>query len=84
MEPLPLALQNIGYPSETHLKLKSREVSFAHNLFVSSSIALTFDSEHGRDTDALCPKSQNDWTTQMDDIDERDFARFEFKRSFGG
>ena len=25
-------LCNIGYPSEIHLKLKSREISFAHNL----------------------------------------------------
>ena len=28
-------LCNVGYPSETHLKLKSRGISFAHNLFPS-------------------------------------------------
>ena len=28
---------NIRYPSETHLKLKSREISFAHNYLIISS-----------------------------------------------
>ena len=40
-------LCNIGYPSETHLKLKSREISFAYNLFRSDLIVLEFCTEHG-------------------------------------
>ena len=28
-------------------------------------------------------KVQIDWTTEADDLDERDFVRFEFKMSFG-
>ena len=30
-----------------------------------------------------CAKFQNDWTTETDVWDERDFARFEFKLRFG-
>ena len=33
---------NIRYPSEAHLKLKSREFPFAHNLFFSYPIVLQF------------------------------------------
>ena len=33
---------NIGYPSETRLKLKSREVLFAHNIHSRYSIVLQF------------------------------------------
>ena len=31
---------HIGYPSETHVKLKSREISFAHDLFISYLVVL--------------------------------------------
>ena len=48
-------LCNIGYPSETHLKLKSREISFVNNIRVYNSIVLIFlhraQLYHGR---ALC------------------------------
>ena len=32
----------------------------------------------------LCAKYQNDWATEIDAMDERDFARFEFKMSSVG
>ena len=72
----PRALYNIGYPSEIHLKLKSREISFAHNSCFSWSIALKFYTEHGSNTAVLCAKFQTEWTDVMD---ERDIAIFEFK-----
>ena len=79
----PRVLCNIGYPSETHGKLKSREISFAHNLFINYPIVLNFCTVHGSITAVLCAKFQNDWTIARDIIDERVFARFEFKMSFG-
>ena len=33
-------LYNIGYPSETHLKLQSREISFVHNTHLNIPIVL--------------------------------------------
>ena len=38
------------YPSEFHLKLISREISFVHNLFISFSIVVQFCTEHGNDS----------------------------------
>ena len=43
----PGVLCNKGYPSETHLKLKSREISFVHNFRFNCSIGLQFCTEHG-------------------------------------
>ena len=71
-----------GYPSETHLKLKSREISFAHNLLFIYPIVFEFCTEHGSDTGVLCAIFQNDWAPAKQVIDKRDFARFEFKMSF--
>ena len=65
---------NIGYPSETHLKLKSREISFVHNTRFNCPIVLKFCTEHG---------NQNDWKLDMAVMNERDFTRFEFKMRFG-
>ena len=76
-------LCNIGYPSETHLKLKSREYSFVHNICLGYPIILKFYTEHGSDTAVLCAKFQNAWIIETDVRDEHDFARFEFKMSFG-
>ena len=45
---------------------------------------LKFYTEYGSDTVVLCAKNQNDWIIDTDLMDERDFSRFEFKRSFGG
>ena len=75
-------LCNTGHPSETHLKLKSREISFFHNTRVNNPIILIFCTEHDSITAVLRVKCQNDWTTETDVIDEQDFARFEFKMSF--
>ena len=38
-----------GYPSETHLTLKSCEISFIHNIRLNRSIVSRFCSEHGSD-----------------------------------
>ena len=54
---------DIGYPSETHIKLKSRENSFAHNIRFSCSIVLKLCTEHGSVTAVLYVKFQNDWIT---------------------
>ena len=81
--PSPGALCNIRYPSEIHLKLKSREISFAHNSCLSWLIALKFCTEYGCITAVLCAKFQIDWTIETDVMDERNFARFELKMSFG-
>ena len=69
---------NIGYPSETYLKLKSHEISFAHNLFISNPIVLKFCTEHGSDTAMLSAKFQNNWTTDTDVMDEQAFVRWWF------
>ena len=49
----PGVLYNLGYPSEVHLKLKSREVSFAHNLFRICPIDSTFCTENSSITVVL-------------------------------
>ena len=54
----PGAFGNIGYPSETHLKRKSREISFAHNNRIKSVIVLKFCTGYGCITAMLC-----DWST---------------------
>ena len=77
------ALCNIGYPSEIHLKLKSRETLFAHNSCFIWPIALKFCSQHGSITAVLYAGFQTDWTIKTDVMDEQDFVRFEFKMSFG-
>ena len=73
----------IGYPSDTHLKLKSRDVSFAHNSFCSCPIVSKFGTEHDNDTAVPYAKIQNDWTTEWDVMDDRVIAGFEFKTGFG-
>ena len=75
---------NIGYPTETQLKLKSREVSFVHNFVLCCSIVLKCYSEHGSDTTMRCATFQNDRTTEKYVVRKRDFTRFEFEVSFGG
>ena len=64
-------------------KLKSHEISFAHNSCFSWPIPLKFCTEHGSITAVLCAKFQTDWIIEMDVMDERDFARFEFRMSCG-
>ena len=76
-------LCNIGYSSETHLKLKSCEVLFTYNVFISYPIVSNFCTEYNSHTSVLCAKCRNDWTTEKDVMDERDFVIFEVKVSFG-
>ena len=59
----------MGYPSETHPQPKSCEISFVQNL-------CSGDPEHDITTVLLCWKLQNDWTTETDVIDKRDFIDF--------
>ena len=77
-------LCNIGYPSESPLKLKSREILFVHNIRFNNPIVLKFCTEHGSITSVFCSKFQNDWTPAIDVMDERNFARFGFNMTFGG
>ena len=49
----------------------------------SYSIALKFCTEQGSITAVLCAKFQTEWTIEMGVVDKQDFARFEFKMSFG-
>ena len=74
---------NLGYPSETNLKLKSRDFSFVQNIQFSCQIILKFCSEHGSETDVLCAKFQNDLRTGQWVMSKRDFARFVLKMRFG-
>ena len=62
------------YPSETRYKLKSREVSFARDLF---------GAKHDSVTIVLCEKFQNDWITEADAMEKWELARFQFVMSFG-
>ena len=62
-----------GISTKTHLKLISREVSFAYTLFCSCPTALQFCLEHG--------KIEKRLDSQNYDMVERDFARFEFSIS---
>ena len=71
-----MVLCNIGYPPETRLKLLYHELSFVHNIQLDIPIVLKFCPE-------LCEKYKNDWTTESNVMDERDFARFQIKISFG-
>ena len=54
------ALCNIGYLSEAHLKLKSREIPFVHNIHFSCPIVLKFCTE----CRVLCAKCQTDWVIE--------------------
>ena len=56
---------DVGCPSETQLKLKSREISFVHNFRLNNPIVLKFCKEHGSITAVLWAKCQNDWTTKQ-------------------
>ena len=53
-----------GYPSKTHLKLKSRGISLVHNTHFSCPIVLEFRTEHGSMTAMLCANFQNDWAVE--------------------
>ena len=60
-----------GQPPETHLKVKSREISFVHYLFLHCRIDLKFCTGHGSNTVVLCAKYQTDLTTGMGVMSKR-------------
>ena len=76
-------LCNTRYPPETHFKPKSYDISFVHNVFLSSAIISKFCTKHDSVTVVLWAKCRSDWRRETDGMDERDFARLEFKMSFG-
>ena len=61
-----------------YLKLKFREISFAHNSCFSWPITLKFCTEHDSITAVLCAKFQTDWTIETDVVEEQVSTRFEF------
>ena len=67
----------MAYYHVTHLKLKSLEASFAHDLFRSCEIDLTIFAAYGSDTVVFYAKLQNDCTIDTRVMDDGDFARFE-------
>ena len=69
-------LCNMGYPSETHPKLKSCGNSFVHNIRFNCPIVLKFCTEHDSITVVLCAKLQNDWITNEYAMGKRVFSRF--------
>ena len=77
-----MAQCNIGYPSETHLQFKSREISFVHNTSTSVVGSFRIFAQLGNDTAVLYVQFQNDLTTRQWVMDKQDFARFEFKMRF--
>ena len=64
----------MGYPPETYLKLKSREMSFVQNICLSRPIVLKIYTGHDSDTAMLFAKFHNDCVILTDFMDERDFA----------
>ena len=73
---------NIGYPSETYPKPKSRESLFVYNLVLHQPIVLKFCTEHGSDC-AICGANfQNGQAYKMDVIGKWNFVRFEFEMEF--
>ena len=56
---------NIGYLLKVHLKVTSRELSFAHNVLLIVKIVLKFYTEYGIDTAVFCVTFENDLTTGM-------------------
>ena len=80
----PAGCCNISYRSETHTELKSREISFAHNSLLSCQIVLKFCTEHGSITVVPFANFENELTTEVDVMDDRNFVIFEFKCASDG
>ena len=77
------ALRNTGYPSEKHIIPKSRKILFAHNSCLSWPIVLEFCTEQDSITAVFHANFQTNQPIEMDVMDEQNFLRFEFERSFG-
>ena len=74
---------NIGYPYETHLKLKSREISFAQGIHSNCQIVLKIYTAHDNDTLVLCAKYENNLILKLWVMGRRVFALFELHMRFG-
>ena len=57
-------LCNIRHPSETDIKLKSREISFVHNLLFNCPVVLKFCTSHDSDAAVLCTNFQTGWSNE--------------------
>ena len=67
--------------SDIHtFELKSHEIAFAHNLLLNCQIVLSLCTEHGSVTAVPYANFQNDSTTDMDVMSERDLTRFRILR----
>ena len=53
--------RKIGYPSETHLQMRSRGTSFAHNVVIGWRIDLKCCTEHGSTTHCKFSKRFDNW-----------------------
>ena len=62
-------LCKIGYPSETHLKLKSRKISIVRDIRLNNSISLEFCTERGSITAVLFTKRRDVWMTETNAVD---------------
>ena len=71
------------HPSESFFNFKSGKVSFAHHLLRSNEVILRFGVEHNSDIAVHCATFQTDKATEMGVMNEKYFARFDFKVSFG-
>ena len=78
----PEYLMEIGYPSKTHLKLKSCKILFIHNTYFNCTIVLKFYTEYGSIIATHSAKFLNDWANRKLIIGKQDFAKFVFKMGF--
>ena len=76
----PCAIQDICPNLTLNSNLTETHLSITY--FTVAQSFLEYCTEHGNDTAVLCAKFQNVWRTETDVMDERDFARFEFKMRF--
>ena len=67
-------LGDMVYPSETHFKRKSREISFIHNMRCNCAVLLKFYTENGSIAAVFCAKFQ-----KIGQKRNRLFARYGFK-----
>ena len=79
----PVEVCNIGYTSETHFKLKSREISCVYNIRFSCLVVSKFCTEHGSITAVLYATFQNDRAIAKLVTGKQYFRRFQFKIRFG-
>ena len=78
---IPGACWNIWYPYETNFKPKLCEILFASNLFLCCPIIKKFNTVHGSSSNIAmrCVKFHNDWTINLNIIDDWDFTRLNLR-----